>query len=157
MKIYLSVWNDLSSKLQTLNLQTSPAIEYIWNLYWHLSNLHCVVVVWSGNLCMWRCRWCACSYATVVVILLIITVFIIISTSYYTLSMLHCIYCTRPWALCALGSHAVKYAICYWEHVVSDLLQISHPKNARDFWIEKPLCSSQSLFYSVPAKWPPFT
>ena len=27
---------------------------YIWNLHWHLSNLHCVVVVYSGDRCMWR-------------------------------------------------------------------------------------------------------
>ena len=27
---------------------------YIWNLHWHLSNLHCVVVIHSGDRCMWR-------------------------------------------------------------------------------------------------------
>ena len=34
-----------------------------------------------------------------------------ICSSYYTLSVAYCVYCTGPQALCALGSHAVKYAI----------------------------------------------
>ena len=27
---------------------------YIWNLHWHLSNLYCVVVIYSGDRCMWK-------------------------------------------------------------------------------------------------------
>ena len=49
-------------------------------------------------------KYCTCTRAT-------IYIYIYICSSYYTLSMVYCVYCTRPRALRALGSRAVKYAI----------------------------------------------
>ena len=35
-------------------MQVGSGGIYIRNLHCHLSNLHCVVVIYSGDRCMWR-------------------------------------------------------------------------------------------------------
>ena len=57
-----------------------------------------------------------------------------ISTSYYTLSMAYCVYCTRPEGAKRPRACAVKYAIRHLRAcIVSGLSQFNRPKKARYF------------------------
>ena len=59
-------------------------------------------------------------------------------------SMVYCVYCTRPWELCALGSHA--------ESIESEV-NISNVASGRvGHGVMYPYRTSNSLFLNVPTK-----
>ena len=62
--------------------------------------------------------------------------------------MVYCVYCTRPWALRALGSHAVKYT----NGIGSEVNICNGTSGCVGHGVAYPYRTSNSLFLNVPTK-----